>query len=203
MVDPVLSWNGCPVDAEWKNSDTITNHMVTQGDTISYIPCLRVALAEVAWDRFCVPLAALGGHRSGRGRLQQCHPQTRDVTILSSYFFSKCFLVVKSSFCMYWLTRTVIVCFYSDFPAFFFRGWHKIQRLTQDSVSTRFCVNLWLITGGHRILCHPLAYYRDLSQGLSITGIYLSCKPMNCQHFITWPPYRVINLHVNVWSQIK
>ncbi len=35
--------------------------------TISYIPCLRVALAEVAWERFC----ALGGHRSGRGRLHR------------------------------------------------------------------------------------------------------------------------------------
>ncbi len=50
------------------------------GNNISNIPCLRVALAKVAWDCFC----ALGGHRSGRGWLQQCHPQTRDVTILSS-----------------------------------------------------------------------------------------------------------------------
>ena len=45
-------------------------------DTISYIPCLRMALAEIAWD--CI--------RSGRGWLQQCHFQTRHINYRQHLF---------------------------------------------------------------------------------------------------------------------
>ena len=44
----------------WKvGSSGIRDHPIW---FISYIPCLRVALAEVAWDRFCVPRAQLWLH---------------------------------------------------------------------------------------------------------------------------------------------
>ncbi len=68
------------------------------------------------------------------------------------FLFSKCFLVIDPSFCMYLLTRTVLFAAIQIFPPFF-RGCHKIQRLTQDSVSTsgllqgdtESYVTLWLI----------------------------------------------------------
>ncbi len=139
---------------------------------ISYIPCLRVALA------------ALGGHRNGRGWLQQCHPQTRDVMILSSIFIDQMFpsnrlfnlhvLIDQTCDCLL-LFRFSRLCSEAE----------KIQRVTQNSVSTsgflqgdtESCVTLWLITGRHH-------------------AILLSCKPIISQHFITWPPYRVIIVHV-------
>ena len=37
-------------------------------------------------------------------------------------------------------------------------GWDQLKSSETASVS---CVNLWLITGRHRILCHPVAYYRE------------------------------------------
>ena len=42
---------------------------------ISYIPCWGWHLAAVTQDCQCL----LGGHAGGRGWLQRCHPQTRDV----------------------------------------------------------------------------------------------------------------------------
>ncbi len=38
------------------------------------------------------------------------------------------------------------------------RGNQGAGRMTKESeIDTKSCVNLWLITGGYRILCHPLA----------------------------------------------
>ncbi len=76
------------------------------------------------------------------------------------------------------------------FSRLFFRGWHKIQRLTQDSVSTsgllqrdtKSCATFWPITGRHH-------------------AVSLSCKPINSQHFITWPPYRVIKCNVRILGE--
>ncbi len=111
-------------------------------DSNSYIPCLRVALAEVSWDRFCVPRAQRGGHRSSRRRLQQCHPQTRDVMILSSCFHLGNVLCQETLHfvCEDWQELRLLT-FIQIFPPFFseddtgFRGWHKI-------------------------LCQPRAYYK-------------------------------------------
>ena len=110
-----------------------------QGDNISYIPCLRVALTEVAWDRFCVP-------RAQRSRETSAVPPSNkacdDFIIL--FLFSKCFLAINPSFCTDWPELWLFAAIQIYPP--FFRGWHKIQRL---------------------ILCHPLAYYRETSRCLS------------------------------------
>ncbi len=93
---------------------------------------------------------------SGWRWLQWCHPQTRDVTILSSCFHLANILWVET---LYFLcanqSQLSLFWRHSDFPAFF-------ERVTQDrQVDTRFCVNLWPIKRRHIILCHPLAYYRE------------------------------------------
>ena len=75
------------------------------------------------WPLLCPPR----WHRSSLRRLQLVPPSNKgcdDFIILFS--FCKCLLVIDPSFGMYRLTRTVIVCCYSDFPAFF-------QRVTQGS----------------------------------------------------------------------
>ena len=67
-------------------------HRGDPGPNISYIPCLRMALAEVAFDCFCAPPPAVP---------------------------------------------------------------------TSNEGCDDFIINLWLITGRHRILCQPLACYRE------------------------------------------
>ncbi len=43
------------------NGEYETAYIFLQKDTISYIPCLRVAMAEVGWDCFCVSKSAASG----------------------------------------------------------------------------------------------------------------------------------------------
>ena len=103
--------------------------------TISYISCLRLA---PSWSRPRPP-ASLGGHTGGRGRLQWCHPQTSDVTILSSYFPSAnvlwctpSILYVQTSA----LTRSAIVWLPFRFSHLFsLEGDTRFYRATQDLVS--------------------------------------------------------------------
>ena len=99
--------------------------------TISYMPCLRVALS---WSR-------PRGHTGSRGQLQRCHPQTRDVMILSSYFTSGNVL---------W--------------------WFRFSHLFSEG-DTRSRVTLWLRRGWHKILCQLLGLsgleQGDIMLGLS------------------------------------
>ncbi len=114
--------------------------------TISYIPCLRVALAEVDWDRSEGDTEAVEGDFSSatlkQGMWRFYHP-----IFINQMFPSNILHVLIDQSC------GCLLLF--RFSCLFSEG------------DTRSCVNLWLITGGHRILCHPLAYYRETPRCLS------------------------------------
>ncbi len=104
MTEPLYEFTGgqyCMAASRWKNPNhfyisqdcsvkrgyicaerlTIDN----QGESISYIPCLRVAPTEVAWTRLCVPRAQQQGHRGALKRIPNISQSLHKWKILTIY----------------------------------------------------------------------------------------------------------------------